>query len=389
MYEIFVNSFNRILAEAGYTKINMPAGLPRPAKVDLWGREHEAMVYYYITYDTQAMDWANFPALKDFMAGCLRTISERIGARHAVAFNIFVGPAIEHNANAYINSTGEFALIEQYDLFMGVSCIGDAGGVVYSPLSPVHMDNALNKIKTALNQMSSGNVGATVPVARFPTPSTSQKPPTPQSPPIQISPRLAAPVAKFPIFAVTIMVINAIMFILLELTGGSTNTANLLNFGAAHFALTFEHGQFHRLVTPIFLHIGLMHLVMNTAWLVLAGLRAERFFGHLKFVIIYLASGIIGGIAMMLISPNAVGAGASGAIFGILGALLAYTIITKKAVETFTTLTLGILIGINIFAGFAMPGMLGAETNIAHAAHIGGLISGFILGLLFAKKGSR
>ncbi|MDR2166968.1 MAG: rhomboid family intramembrane serine protease [Clostridiales bacterium] len=375
MYEIFVDILNKVLVEAGCVKINMPADLPRPARVDLWGREHGAMAYFYITYDVNTMDFRDFPAISEFMAECLQTITERISARHAVAFNIFVGD-IDYNDNIYINTPREFALMPQYDMFFGVR----ASGVAYSRLAPVHMDKALEKIEAALAQMP-GLRRATHELKVLPQPKGEIKL-------VRSTAHRRTPDKKpgIPFFAFTLIGINVLMFILMEIVGSSTDSLTLLRFGAAHFALTFGQGEFWRLFTPMFLHIGLVHLVLNTAWLVLAGPRTERVFGHAKFIAIYLSSGIIGNVASMLTSPQAVGAGASGAIFGILGALLAYTVKTKKAVETFTTTTLGFLIGINIAAGLFMPNLLGEGTMIGNAAHIGGLISGFILGAIFVGK---
>ncbi|MCL2170463.1 MAG: rhomboid family intramembrane serine protease, partial [Defluviitaleaceae bacterium] len=361
MYEKFIKSFEKVMSEAGCVKINIPADLPTASQVNLWGREHGAMAYFYITYDASQMDWYSFPAVKVYMDKALELVTTRIGTRHTVAFSLFVG-AGNDNVSGYINSVEEFELSDKYDLFIGV----EESGITHNHLAPMHMDKVKLKIEDALERMRTP--------AFTPPPPIVTQPPRPAAPQKRQKPKaqqyFGEPVVKTPIFAVMLIIINIAMFAVLEFTGGSTSTMNLLRFGAAHFGLTFHFGEWWRMFTPMFLHIGFMHLMMNTMWLILAGLRGEMYFGHWKFLVIYLVSGVVGSVAMMVLSPYAVGAGASGAIFGLMGALLAYTIFTKRPIENFTTQSLGIMIGINVVLGIFMGGTGGAA--ISNSAHIGG-----------------
>lgn len=172
-----------------------------------------------------------------------------------------------------------------------------------------------------------------------------------------------------PRFTYLFIVVQIIMFLLMEAAGGSTDSSVLIQFGAKANWLILE-GEWWRLFTPIFLHIGILHLVMNTFALYYLGLTVERLFGNSRFLFIYLFAGFCGSLASLLFSPN-ISAGASGAIFGCFGALLYFgTAFPKLFFRTMGTNIL-VVIAINLALGFSMSG-------IDNAGHIGGLIGGFL-----------
>ena len=114
---------------------------------------------------------------------------------------------------------------------------------------------------------------------------------------------------------------NVILFILMYLFGnGSTNANTLLKFGA-NYGLLIRNGEYYRLITSAFLHIGLLHLLVNSYSLYVIGPQIESFFGKTKYIIIYLVSAIFGNLLSMLFTDG-ISAGASGAIFGLLGSML-------------------------------------------------------------------
>jgi len=174
-----------------------------------------------------------------------------------------------------------------------------------------------------------------------------------------------------PIFTYIFILINTIMFLLMEFKGGSANTENLLQFGAKESFL-ITNGEMWRLVTPIFLHIGLLHFALNNMALFYLGKITERIYGTVRFTLIYLLAGIIGNIASFIFAPTTIGAGASGAIFGLFGALLYFGYTNPDLF--FRTLGRDVLtvIGVNLVFGIVVP-------NIDNYAHIGGLIGGFVI----------
>lgn len=172
-----------------------------------------------------------------------------------------------------------------------------------------------------------------------------------------------------PFFSFLFIGVQVLVFILMELSGGSTNSANLIRFGAKFNPLIFE-GEWWRFFTPMFLHIGFLHLLMNTAALYLLGTVVEKIFGRLRFLLIYLFAGFTGTLSSFLMNDS-LSAGASGAIFGCFGALLYFgTVYPRQFVRTMGMNIIFIIL-INLVFGFTMPG-------IDNAGHIGGLIGGFL-----------
>ncbi|OLN23526.1 hypothetical protein BTO30_05170 [Domibacillus antri] len=172
-----------------------------------------------------------------------------------------------------------------------------------------------------------------------------------------------------PFFTYIFTAVNIILFIMMTLAGGSTNTAVLIEFGAKFNPLILE-GEWWRFITPMFLHIGLLHLIMNSLALYYLGTAVEQIYGRLRFLWIYLFSGLTGSLLSFLLTPN-LSAGASGAIFGLFGALLYFGVTKPKLFFRTMGMNVLVVIGINLLFGFSVPG-------IDNAGHIGGLIGGFL-----------
>ena len=135
-------------------------------------------------------------------------------------------------------------------------------------------------------------------------------------------------------------------------------------------------GEWWRLVTPMFLHGGLMHLLFNMFSLFIFGPELEKIAGKARFITIYLLSGIFGNIATYFLQPpDYASVGASGAIFGILGAFGALVYYTKHILPQLRQIILPIIV-ISIIMTFLQP-------NINVTAHIAGLIVGFLIGLSY------
>ena len=188
-------------------------------------------------------------------------------------------------------------------------------------------------------------------------------------------------------FTYALLAINLVIFLLMELSGGSMNEATLMAFGAKSNA-AIDQGEVWRFITPVFIHISALHLVLNSYALWIVGQQVERLYGSARFITLYVLMGISGVAGSYLFSPNALSAGASGAIFGLFGVLLVFGIRHRHTVPRFLSraIRVGILpvIGINLFIGFLIP-------VIDNAAHIGGLLGGITLAAVvgFEFPGSR
>lgn len=130
------------------------------------------------------------------------------------------------------------------------------------------------------------------------------------------------------------------------------------------------HGEYYRLITGTFIHSGLLHLVFNCYALYIIGSQVENYLGKFKYLIVYLFSALSGSLLSILFS-NSFSVGASGAIFGLMGALVYFGYHYRVYLETVIKSQILPLIALNIFIGFAVEG-------IDNAAHIGGLIGGLL-----------
>ena len=180
---------------------------------------------------------------------------------------------------------------------------------------------------------------------------------------------------KKPIITYIIIAICILLYIIMEIFGnGSTNNITLLKFGA-NLDVLVKNGEYYRLFTSIFLHIGIMHLLCNMYSLYIIGREVESLFGKVKYIIIFILSGIFGSILSIAFSHNVISAGASGAIFGLLGALLYFGMHYRTYLgEALVRSIIPILI-INLIIGFLSPG-------IDMAAHIGGFVGGILVSMM-------
>ncbi len=172
---------------------------------------------------------------------------------------------------------------------------------------------------------------------------------------------------------VILIAINIIIFLLMTIDGGSTSANVLISFGAKDNLLIAD-GQFWRLFTAMFLHIGFQHIVLNMVTLYFLGSQIEYIFGSIRFLIIYLISGIGGNIVSFALSPS-ISAGASTAIFGLFGAYLALGLEFKQNPYIQTVAKqFFILVILNLISDLS--------GSIDIWGHIGGLITGFLLAFI-------
>ena len=179
---------------------------------------------------------------------------------------------------------------------------------------------------------------------------------------------------KKPIVTYSLIFICILVFILMYVLGnGSTDNYTLLVFGANVDTLT-KNGDYYRLFTSMFLHIGILHLLCNMYSLYIIGKEVENVFGKVKYLIIYLLSGIAGSILSLAFNHNTICAGASGAIFGLLGALLYFGYYYRTYLGVTLTRSIIPVIVLNLIIGFTSSG-------IDNAAHIGGLVGGILIAM--------
>lgn len=170
-----------------------------------------------------------------------------------------------------------------------------------------------------------------------------------------------------------VVAIQVIVFLIMTIAGGSTNSSVLIEFGA-RVSVLIQDGQWWRLITPVFLHIGLMHLVVNSVTVYFIGTQIEMLFGHWRFAIIYFVTAITGNVASFVFLPNTISAGASTAIFGLFGAflMLGESFRNNLYIRAMSRQFL-IFVVMNLAFDLFSPG-------IDIYGHIGGLFGGFLMG---------
>lgn len=178
-------------------------------------------------------------------------------------------------------------------------------------------------------------------------------------------------------------VINVVMYLYLMLTGDLGNTLFMVEHGALYPDFLLYDNQWWRLITAMFLHFDAEHLVNNMVMLCCIGSRVEKIAGHIPMLLLYFLSGISAGLlssyTMIRTGEYAVSAGASGAVFGLIGALLWLVIIHHGIVEGITTRGMLFMIALSLYYGIESVG-------VDNWAHFGGVVSGFILAIILCHR---
>jgi membrane associated rhomboid family serine protease len=189
-----------------------------------------------------------------------------------------------------------------------------------------------------------------------------------------------------PVVTYGLTAINVAVYLVLVLNGGRPDPSSqvLIRFGALVPQRVLD-GEWWRLVTVMFLHASIAHIAFNMISLVVVGTIAEKLYGSPRFLAIYLGSGLIGGLAslvhgIMSNDLNTPGVGASGAIFGIVGALLTLRFqrseIIPEYVRSRISSQMVLIVVLNLVLGAATP-------HVDNSAHLGGLVGGAALSFLF------
>lgn len=180
-----------------------------------------------------------------------------------------------------------------------------------------------------------------------------------------------------------LIALNVLAFIASAVLSGSANINSLvLIYLGGNFKPLVNAGEYWRLLTAIFLHGSLTHLGFNMYSLYILGSSMEQILSKWKYLILYLATGLGGSLLSHFLHGNVVSIGASGAIFGLLGALIGYVLMHRDSFRRGALMNLLVIAGINLAWGF-QPG-----SGIDNYGHLGGLFSGFLLSFII-KPGRR
>lgn len=185
---------------------------------------------------------------------------------------------------------------------------------------------------------------------------------------------------KTPYVTYGLITINVLIFILMYIFGsGSNDLDTLIKFGALNKLLVLK-GEYYRLITSAFLHIGVIHLICNMYALYILGKDIETYFGKVKFFVIYFMSALIGSLlSLVFMGEYVISAGASGAVFGLMGSLLYFGYNYRATLNNSITTQILPVIALNLFIGFTTSG-------INNFAHLGGLLGGYLASMAVGVK---
>ncbi|MFS9036298.1 rhomboid family intramembrane serine protease [Streptococcus australis] len=188
---------------------------------------------------------------------------------------------------------------------------------------------------------------------------------------------------KYPVTSSLLLLTTGVFLSMLLLRGFDYESVQTVyDFGGVlGYEIQVDPSQSWRLLAAMFVHVGLQHFVLNMVTLYFIGRIAEDLFGSKPFLALYLLSGLMGNLFVLVFSPLAVAAGASTALFGIFGAIASLRFIARSPYIHYLSQRYTSLILINILFSF-MPG-------ISLAGHLGGLVGGGILAFVFPVYGER
>lgn len=182
---------------------------------------------------------------------------------------------------------------------------------------------------------------------------------------------------RIPVITLLLIAVNAIVFFYTEWSGGSEDIDHMIDMGAMLYDRFVVKGEYYRIITHFFLHFGFEHLGNNMISLAVLGYALEPEVGKIRFFIIYFFSGILAGIISIVYNIMAgdlyaVSAGASGAIYGLMGALFALMLFRRRRSIGSEIPRFILYVGISIYSGMQ-------DASIDNAAHAGGVLAGFFI----------
>ncbi len=181
------------------------------------------------------------------------------------------------------------------------------------------------------------------------------------------------------------VLLNIVVFTVLEIMGDTTDSRFMVQHGAVYTPLVLE-GQYWRLFSAMFLHFGFEHLAYNMFSLIFLGDILESIVGPVRYLVIYLAGGLGGNALSLFMSVESgttkVSAGASGAIFAVMGAFFYFALRNYKRFGKEGMRRMGLMVVLMIMQGLV-------DRGVDQSAHMGGMITGFLLGILLYHPASQ
>lgn len=353
----FSNAFMPQLLQAGFQPLNFN-NLDNSTPIMVLYRQEGAVFYTVNIYNLENNDVSKFQDLRQLTITNINGIKNKYDLRYIISYNILITKNEDEKISSFITNSEDYVNQDFYEINYAV--FTGSNQLLSARNQPHNIKKIMEMMQNALRADKNNSSEPPANILEASRELTEIKTKTNNS-----------------FLTYIIIAVNAALLIMMELSGGSENIRILLDFGAMNYML-FINGEYYRAFTAMFLHIGIMHFLYNSLSLYIFGSRIEKHYGRTAFLIIYLLSGLLGNFANAALAPDVVLAGASSAIFGLLGAAIAITRLTGKNLDGLNFSTMMIFVISGVLFGFMQP-------NIGNVAHLGGLIGGFILGIIIFK----
>lgn len=183
-----------------------------------------------------------------------------------------------------------------------------------------------------------------------------------------------------------LIIINVLVFLILSLFGDTESGYFMLRYGAMYEPLVTDGHEYYRIIASLFLHFGIQHLLNNMVLLGALGYQLENEVGKIRFLLIYFFSGICGNLCSLYWNVShgqqVISAGASGAIFGLMGALLYIVAVNRGRLGSLSGRGVLFMVILSLYFGFASSG-------VDNSAHVGGLIFGIVIAILLYRRKNK
>ena len=188
---------------------------------------------------------------------------------------------------------------------------------------------------------------------------------------------------KIPVMTLILVAVNVLVYLYVEWNGSSNDVDYMLSMGASYEPYILENHEWYRLITHFFLHFGWDHLFNNMISLLVLGYALEQVMGKLRYTVLYFLSGIVAGVAsiaynIMVTGEYSVSCGASGAIYGLTGALLVLLIRGNRNRRSSEVPRYLLYLAVSLYSGFQ-------DTSIDNAAHVGVFLAGVVICFFMSK----
>lgn len=340
----FLSQLHRNLATHGFNPGHTNADATALAS---FTKEEGASWYVLLVVDLSAISFDDFLALNSKYTRFYTELSNRRKPKNIYIANLLVTPAEDKRIKTFIHGLPPFIKEDVNNIYWSVDL---STGQLF--LNKNHPSQVLN-LRTILLDSYQNRASAVT--------------------------HLQAATRYTPL-TLLVIIVNVLIFGLVYTSGGFT-TLNLIRFGALMPYLVFEQGQVWRIFTSMFLHANMAHLLMNMFSLYIFGRLVERFFNRSAFIVVFMVSGVMGGLFSLFLSGS-VSVGASGMIFGMTGAVAMLSWLSRSALEGLNFSSLLVFITINLLSGFVID-------NVDSWGHLGGLLGGLIASYLIFKLKAR